>query len=233
MISLLINTIRRYDNLEKILKAQLDYDCIDEIIVMNNGGQPISVKHDKLKVITPSWDVGLRSRWVLGTLAKNDCLCVQDDDLIVDRSVIELVYSNFIYDHDKVYGIYGRQLDLTNRYNQTQFFFGNVDLVLTRLAMFHKRNIPYLLEAEERILPFRYPDAKEFPYDDILLSFMPRSVYNKKPKAIPVDGELIQELGEVDGLHKDERFMDRRSEIIKKCKAILCHERVLNTNTKR
>lgn len=234
MISLLINTIDRYDNLHKILNKQLDYDIISEVLVMNNGGRSLDINHRKLKVLNTNFDVGLRSRWILGAIAKNDYLCVQDDDLIVEESVIEMLYSNLIYDHDKVYGIYGRQLDIFDTYNQTQFYFGNVDIILTRLAMFHKKNIPYILEAEERIIPNRYPLAIEFPYDDILISYTLKSVYNKRPKAIPiVEDGLVTELPTNKDLHTDNLFLDKRANIARLCKTILCHEKVLNTNNQQ
>lgn len=231
MISLLINTIRRYDNLEKILKAQLDYDCIDEIIVMNNGGQPISVKHDKLKVITPSWDVGLRSRWILGALAKNDCLCVQDDDLILDEEVFDLLYGHFMLDNDKTYGVFGRRVDILNSYKINEYFAGYVDIILTRIACFHKRLIPYLLEAENIVCKTRYLSASEWPADDILLSYTSLSAYSKKPFAVPVSPTLITELDGSGGLYQQDKYMEKRASIIAKCKQLLCYEELFDLIT--
>jgi hypothetical protein len=228
MISLLINTIRRHDNLLTLLNTQLEYRVIDEVIVMNNGLNTNIIDHPKLKIVNPSWDIGLRSRWILGALAKNNCLVVQDDDLIVSEDVVNTLYGHFLLDNDKTYGVYGRRLDPLGRYVTQQFYSGYVDIVLTRIACLNKRLIPFLLEAEQHILPSRYPTAQEWPGDDILLSYVSTSIYNKQPFAIPIAERNMVELPSEDGLHKEPGFIDKRQAIINLCREKLCHERIFN-----
>lgn len=230
MISLLINTINRYDNLYKILNKELDYDSISEVLVMNNGVEPITLSHPKLKVVKPSWDVGLRSRWILGALANNQCLCVQDDDLIVDEIVFENLYGHFMLDNEKLCGVYGRKIDLLNSYKLDQFYSGFVDIILTRIACFNKALIPYLLQAETKVCQAQV-SAKDWPGDDILLSYTALSVYNKKPFAIPISEQYIAELSSDYHLYKDPGFMAKRSCIIGKCKQMLCNEELYSIIT--
>jgi len=225
MISLLINTFDRYENLEKILDIQSKYDIIDEILVFNNGKQEKEYSSSKVKVIRASYDVGLRSRWILGALAKNNCLFVQDDDLIVPESVFKMIFGHFLFDPNRVYGIFGRQIDFDHSYDLNKLVYGEADLALTRLACFPKMLIPYILESEDRILPCRYPKPAEFPYDDILLSFTCLSAFNKKPFIVK-NIDSVSNLDTDNQLHKNMDFMTNRFDIIKKCKEIICHETI-------
>jgi len=222
MISLLINTINRYENLDKILETQSRYNIIDEILVFNNGKQEIK-SYNKVHVIQATYDVGLRSRWILGALAKNDCLFVQDDDLLVPESIFKMLHGHFLFDSSRLYGIFGREIDFTHSYDVNKLIYGEVDLVLTRLACFPKMLIPHILEAEERIIPHRYPESKAFPHDDILLSFSCLSVFNKKPIAQRYIGiDSVENLSTEGGqLHTTKAFMDNRKDIIKKCRQVL------------
>lgn len=228
MISLLINTYDRYDNIHAILKAQCGYRALSEVLVFNNGDKPIEFSHPKLKVINANYDVGLRSRWILGTLATNKCLFVQDDDLIIHETIFDIVHGNYMFDYDKLYGIYGRKIDALGGYSLEQSFVGEVDFVLTRLACFDKSLIPYILEAEERILGTNYPKAKEFPYDDILLSYTSQSIYNKKPYVVKVEefDKLVTELPDTNGLHLGPSYMDKRKEAISLCRSKLVGENI-------
>ncbi len=228
--SLLINTHseKRLANLNKILEIECDYKMLSEVLVFNNTGKPVDYKHRKLKVIEANYDVGLRSRWVLGVLASKQCLFVQDDDLLVGESVMDILHSNYLFDYDKLYGIYGRKIDAIGEYSLTQSFTGDVDIMLTRLACFDKSLIPFVLEAEDKILPVKYPQAKDFPYDDILLSYTSQSIYNKKPFVPVIEdlSKLITELPDSDGLHLDKSYMEKRKEIISICRRTLVGENI-------
>lgn len=227
MISLLINTFNRYENIHKILEIELEYKIVSEVLVFNNGDQPIDIKHRKLKIIKANYDVGLRSRWILGALARQNCLFVQDDDLLVNEEVFDVVHGNYLFDYDKVYGIYGRKIDPTGFYSMDKSPIGEADVVLTRFACFDKSLIPYLLESEDAILPFRYPTATEFPYDDILLSYTSERLYGKKPYIIKVDGieKLTKELPNERSIHLSDGYVEKRKQIIS-----LCRSRFMNEN---
>lgn len=228
MISLLINTYDRYENIHHILKTQCDYKIISEVLVFNNGPNPIELRHKKLKVISANYDVGLRSRWILGALATNSCLFVQDDDLLVQESVFDVIHGNYMFDYDKLYGVFGRKIDALGGYSLEQGFLGEVDVILTRFACFDKSLIPYLLEAEDRILTERYPKAKDFPYDDILLNYTCKSLYGKKSYAVKIDDfdKLVTELPDTNGLHLDSSYMEKRKEVISTCRRILVGENI-------
>jgi hypothetical protein len=226
MISLLLNTKNRYSNLYEILKVEVDYKIVSEIIVFNNGDEDINFKHPKVRIVKANFDVGLRSRWILGVLARQNCLAVQDDDLIVDETIFDILHSNYLFDFDKLYGIYGRNIDVLGTYSTDNHVVGEADILLTRFACFDKSLIPYLIESEEFILPYRYPSALEFPYDDILLSYTATKVYNKKPYIVKIAelNKLIKELPDDNGLHKTPGFMEKRKSIISVCRSRLMNE---------
>ncbi len=228
MISLLINTKNRYENLLKILEIETEYKIISEVIVLNNGDRDIDYKHRKFRQIKANYDVGLRGRWILGALARQNCLFVQDDDLLVNEEVFDIIHGNYLFDQDKVYALFGRRINSVGGYKTDNNPVGEVDLALTRLACFDKTLIPYLLESEDRVLPHRYPSASEFPYDDILLSYTSMALYRKKPYIVKVDqlDKLMQELPDNDGLHKTAGFYEKRRDIIATCMRNLLGESI-------
>ena len=71
MISLLINSWRRPNNIIEIVDKESQYSLVDEIIIFNNY-KHFDIKHqsNKVRIINSSYDFGLRTRWVNLYLAK-------------------------------------------------------------------------------------------------------------------------------------------------------------------
>ena len=97
MISVLINSWKRPENVIKILNKEKDYKVIDEIIVFNNNPEIYFdyEKHDKIKIVNTNRDLGLRTRWTNATLATNECLLYQDDDIIIEEDGFDTFWRFF------------------------------------------------------------------------------------------------------------------------------------------
>lgn len=211
--SLLINfhSKKRLANLKKILEKQVGYDLLREIIVWNNNpAVKVSFDHPKVKIINSNFDVGLRCRWIMGAMAKEDCLFVQDDDILTSEEILRALHGKFLFNPERLYGIFGRTLNMFNKYELTDVY-GNVDFVLTRLACFSKKLIPYILEFEDNT------DRKfdGYPVDDITLSAVSRILYNKKPYSVDLTDFTYENLKDHNkGLHSQSGFNDKRTEYI-------------------
>lgn len=147
-ISVLVLSWKRPKNIQRIIREQTAYSCVDEILIFNNNSSlTIRSQSEKVKIINASADFGTRSRWALGALAKNCCLLFQDDDLVVSEEAMLRLAGMIEDDPDRAYSLHGRNPSAGNEY-RVKNSYGEVDIVLTRATCLHKRMIPAVLEHE-------------------------------------------------------------------------------------
>lgn len=87
-VSLVISSYMRMDNVKRVLNSYVSYDIFSEIIIWHNGPSKFDWdlgKSDKVKLIQ-SHDLGLASRFAAGLLARNNLVCFQDDDILIEES---------------------------------------------------------------------------------------------------------------------------------------------------
>lgn len=94
MISVVIPTMWKFEPFTDMLKHMVELTCIDEIIIINNNSQ--ETPQDKLNEINSPkiqmYDFGrnmfVNGSWNFGVAAaKNDKICIMNDDLIIDLKV--------------------------------------------------------------------------------------------------------------------------------------------------
>lgn len=146
----------------------------------------------------------------MGSMASDDCLFVQDDDILIGDAIFKVLHGKYLFNKHRVYGMFGRTLNLFSKYDLKDEF-GNVDFVLTRLACFSRSLIPYIMEFEQNT----DPKFSNYPVDDITLSAVSRMLYNKKPFAIDFSGFVYENLKDhTRGLHSQDGFNEKRTEYI-------------------
>ncbi|MCW5556144.1 MAG: glycosyltransferase family 2 protein [Verrucomicrobiae bacterium] len=179
--SLLILHWKRPENVKRILDLECGYECVDEILVFNNNKDELFVyDHPKVKALNASCDFGLRTRWILGALAQNDCLVFQDDDILLAEEAFLRFARELEQDPDRAYSLHGRN-PASDIYTQKPAV-GDVAIVLTRATCIHRKHIPLILECERR---FR----AKFGFsvnngEDIFLSYCLSTCYGKMHKII-------------------------------------------------
>tara|TARA_R110000751_G_scaffold283184_1_gene386514 strand:+ start:83 stop:829 length:747 start_codon:yes stop_codon:yes gene_type:complete len=223
MISLLINSWKRPDNIYKIIETQKDYDLIREIIIFNNNKDvTLSHPHSKVKIVNCNTDFGLRTRWANGLLASEDCLVFQDDDLIAKPEAFSRLWQNFLKDPKRVYCAWGRNLDPQGRYSLKNCY-GEVDICLTCLASIPKELIGFLVESERLFFKansLEYSDINKWGYhgdmngEDIFLAYASLFTYNNKPMQIDLP---VRHLQSSDALHKRSGHREARNNMVNKC----------------
>lgn len=185
-VSVLILSWRRPDQVKAIVETEAAYESVAEVIVFNNNpAAPFMHSHPKVRVLNSTFDFGLRSRWAMAFLAWSECLIFQDDDILLPEQVFHTFLAEILADPERAYSLHGRNPDAANRYNAKNVY-GEAAIVLTRATAIHKRVLPALIEAEHAF--FRpesaYPVGREFPAEDIFLSYCLSRVFGKKPKAL-------------------------------------------------
>jgi hypothetical protein len=96
---------KRFKNFDQILKAWLDEEEVDQIIIWDNSGN-FKTNLPGVLVISLSENVNSKWRLMCSQLCKNDLMIITDDDFLPQKGIIKdlLMY----YQEDKLVGIMGR-----------------------------------------------------------------------------------------------------------------------------
>lgn len=211
-VSLLILNWKRSENLKLILDKECNYGCIDEVLVFNNNKEVVfSHAHAKVKVLNASFDFGLRTRWILGALAKNDCLVFQDDDIILAEEAFSQFVDALEHEPNRAYSLHGRNLGINQGYTQEPAV-GEVAIVLTRATCIHKKQIPLILECERRYMA-EHDGLPDRNGEDIFLSYCLASCYGKKHLIMPA---RHRNLPSPYAISSEANHLLQRSQLIKK-----------------
>ena len=113
---------RRFENFEKVLKAWLDQEEVNEVIVLDNSG---NFKTElPVTVFSVNKNLGPQAKYPIALQAQNDCVIFADDDILVEDGIV----SDFLehWDRDKVVGVIGRIFDGDSYYTSTGYRGENV-----------------------------------------------------------------------------------------------------------
>ena len=223
MISLLINSWKRPENIYQIIEAQKEYGFINEIIIFNNN-KDITIDHDhhKVKVVNSNVDFGLRTRWANGLLASNDCLVFQDDDLIAEPEAFQKMWRAFLDEPRRVYCAWGRNLNSDRTYNMKNAH-GIVDICLTCLACVPKELIGFLVESERLFFKHNdldYSSINKWGYhgdmngEDIFLSYASSFFFGNRPRQMNLP---VRHLQSNEALHRRAGHRKARNNMVENC----------------
>jgi hypothetical protein len=220
----------RPENLNKIIEMYDGYDVVGEIIVWNNNKHLFAsdLGLNKVKVLNCSTDFGLDSRFVGSMLAKNRCVIVHDDDLILSERNIKNLVRNFELDHTRIYtyegripqgGAYtcvpgpGRVEDVSEP--------TEVPISLTRCACFDRL---YAAEYAKLCDTMFYDVYTNLNGEDIVFSYLTSHLSGKMPMVLPVpdkDGYIELPSSQEEKISTRNNFTERRTELIKRCEIVL------------
>jgi len=215
-VSLLILNWKRPENLTEIITAQADFDCIGEILIFNNNkDNRFEYAHPKVKILNASVDFGLRSRWVLGALARNKHLVFQDDDILLPENVFEEFIKELSLDGERAYSLHGRNPDANGGYSTTEVKH-EAEIVLTRAACIDRSVIPLIFYQENRLrrAGFALPALNG---EDIFLSYCLTGYFGKKHKILDLP---FTELPTPHAISRKPSHTEERTKIIQKCKQL-------------
>lgn len=177
---------------DHIIPALDKIKLIDEIIVSHGKKETFfKSKSKKVKNLEhwgePNKVYGLTLRFVSAQEAKNEAVIIMDDDIIPYPETIEILYELYRKESDRIYGIYGRNLNDNNEYSITNVF-GDVPIILTRFLLTHRDLARYFLTRFRDIENDLIKNSK--PYwngEDILFSLLSIEKYGKLPKALDLN----------------------------------------------
>lgn len=171
MVSAILLSWNRVDNLLRLLDEYNQYEIIDEIIVFNNNPNydlksRISIIDPTIILIQANKDLGMNTRFSAAGLSTNKCILYLDDDILVPESTVGELYSKWIVAPNSCHGTHGRSI--SGGYLPIDKF-GQVKIVLTRCLMTSKKNCICAL-----LLALEFEHLHSIPKgngEDIILSY--------------------------------------------------------------
>lgn len=227
--SIVMMSWTRPENINTILKAYNDYNCVGEIIVWNNNKMFFvsDLGLSKVKTINCSSDFGLNTRLIGAVAAANRCVIVHDDDLFLSEQNILGLIQCFEHNHTRIYSYEGRiyqngkydrdGIGRIERVDQPT----EVDMVLTRSTCFDRL---YAIEYCKLSDIMFYDVDLNLNGEDIVLSHIVSNACGKKPLVIPVpdqNGYTELPIDETDKISIRDNFIDRRNQLIDRCSIVL------------
>jgi hypothetical protein len=227
--SVVLLSWHRPKNINSIIEKYNNYSIIEEIIVWNNNNLfLINSNLSKVKIINTNKDLGLNSRFSAALLCQNRCVIVHDDDLMLSEPNIKGLVDAFTSDYCRVYTYEGRNL-IDNSYTNVPgpgriekvSSSTEVDICLTRATCFDKNLAAEYLRLSDVVF---YDTSICLNAEDILLSYISKNYFGKKPLVIPIpdmDGYIELPAVEETKISTRSNFIDERNKIINRCQIIL------------
>jgi len=190
-LSVIILNFNRPDYIKNNILPQLcKYKNIIDEIIISHGKKETFFETPQKKIIKhlhhwekDNQEYGLTLRFLSALESKNKNIIIMDDDIIPSKETLEFLKEKIEEDDQRIYGIYGRNIDQEGNYNYTNYF-GTTPIVLTRCLITTKEMCQYFINN------FRHYEndlvKKSKPYwngEDILFSFLSIEKYGKLPKA--------------------------------------------------
>ena len=144
---------KRFKHFDEILRAWMDEEEVDQIIVWDNSG---SFKTDIPGVLVMSMSHNTNSKWRLmcAQLAKNDQVIIADDDFIPHRGIVKDLLR--YYADDKIVGIMGKNFTGPTYYTSSTVHSSQIkkpvkiDYLCSNLMMLHRK---YCVRVDIREIP--------------------------------------------------------------------------------
>jgi hypothetical protein len=217
MITGVMLSWKRPDNVQKILDGWAKDPLIDEAIIWNNNPDIVLPQHPWAKIINAQQDLGLYTRFLAAQLASNDCILIHDDDLYLPPESVAHLYAAWQEEPNCLHGRYGRKPTRNNGYAIAIEKDGRAPIMLTRAVMTHKQWPPlFFLVAPQ----FEELQRAGKPYgngEDIIFSYAIRQQNGNKLHY--VHKVPVQKLPAPYGIHhvQQQNHVAHRSRVVRAC----------------
>jgi len=217
MISAVMLSWKRPDNVYKIVGELKKISIIDDIVIWNNNPEEKLLPLDSIpdvRVIRPNYNFGMNVRWHASLLAKHPTIYMQDDDIIVSESGINTLYEMWKRDPNIICGAYGRNPRL-NSYNLINIY-PKAEMILTSCMIFKREyanTVLALLANTNRDMYDRINSNGE----DIFFSYVVMSLTRKRNQAIDIS-DAIECLPAPHALYAKTGHVDQRTAVMTYCR---------------
>ena len=213
-VTLVMLSWKRIDNLIAAIEEEFDGTLISEVIVWNNNpDEDLSGRlPENVRLIQTSEDFGMRTRFGAALFARNDCILLHDDDLIIPTSSIQTLYNHWTDTPEIMHGIFGRIPKTDNTYG-IPIYQGVCEMVAGRCMMLHRQYCADFFTMEGEMLAQEDHSAPQ-GQEDILMSYF---VADKSGRHNKVHRVPIRELLSKESICDRPGHYEQRTEFMQKC----------------
>jgi hypothetical protein len=191
------------------------------MIVWNNNPDRF-FEHPTATVVNCNKDCGLYTRFVAGVLAQNNCLLIQDDDVLLPCQSIKQLYRLWSDDKYKLHGVFGRAPKPDNTYAKTiDRQDARCPIVLTRVLMTERSHVLSFFNWERHFRLLQVKSQPEGNGEDIIFSYV--AAHRNNSTQHYVHNLAVTELPAPDAIHKRDwnAHCKHRTAIMQACQRIL------------
>lgn len=139
MISSMLLNWKRPANSRQIISGWEQSSLITEVFVWNNDiATSVRTLNASALTVDASANAGVYPRFLLPCLATNECVLIQDDDLLIPEDTIARLYCHWKRDPYVIHGIFGRNRRSDGTYGAAVLGDREAPVILTRIAMLHR-----------------------------------------------------------------------------------------------
>ena len=214
MITLIMLSWKRVDNLIKAIETEFDGELISEVIVWNNNKDvDLRGKLPKnVRLIQSNEDFGMRTRFGAALFAKNDCILLHDDDMVLPKLTIQNLYDEWELDNEIMYGLNGRIPKADNTYGKS-VKEGKTHIVIGR-TMLLKRTYCVDFFQIERDLEAQPNHSAPQGHEDILMSYF---VMSKSGRLNEILYSRYEDLPAPHAICDRDNHYEQRTEFMQDC----------------
>lgn len=187
--SLIVMNYKRPEILKYIIEHMINYDVIDDIIILNNNPDTrMTFRHPRVRTID-SWvdheKYGVANRFVYGEKAKNNQILYIDDDILVSSSYIRKLLQESKGDPNNIYGYFRRIC------NERDGYISNVakeqnryDTIITGTMLTSKQIVQSFVDYMHVGNDFATDKKRTrtiWNGEDLFINLVVRNIYKKNP----------------------------------------------------
>ena len=162
---------KRPDNVARIVAGWRASGIVDEGIVWNNNPDVTLSLDGWATVVNATRDLGLYTRFTAACLARNECVLIQDDDILLPAESIATLHEAWRSRPDILHGVFGRAPNARGRYVVRDLIGADVPVVLTRALLTHRLHAARFFEFAAAFEALQRGGRPQGNGEDILFSY--------------------------------------------------------------
>lgn len=212
-ISAVVLNWKRPCNVKRIIEGWRQCSLIDDMIVWNNNpAEPFSSNY--ARVINCNQPFSLYARFAAASLAYNDCVLIQDDDLLLpERSVIAL-HNYWKSDPDVLHGIFGRKPKPNGTYASNIVGESEAPILITRAVMTKRVYASHFFIEAAKLEDIQDKSQPKGNGEDIIFSYAIRRHTDRLQQVHRIQ---VQELPCPHAINKMQNHYAHRTLVMKTC----------------
>lgn len=214
---------KRRKNVLRILDGWQSSGLVSEAMVWNNNPD-ITFRHDWASVINTNKDLGLYTRFAAACLAKNECVLIQDDDILLPVESLNALYQAWLDDPEVLHGLFGRAPKPDGSYADMIQGDQEAPVVLTRALLSHRRHAAAFFDIAPDFSVLQQEGIPAGNGEDILFNYAVRKSSGRLNRVHDLKAKELRNGGHAIHKRNEQAHFDHRTRLMRACEIWLAKE---------